>query len=180
MDFLEKALNVIDNISLWCGKAASSLVVGLVFILCLDVVLRLFNTSTEWGLETSCMMLAAVSLLGSGYCLMAGHHVKVDIFYNMWRPRTRAIVDVFTQFALFSMCVVLFIYGGEIAVNSFINGDTSIGAWQYPLWPSQALVPIGALLLVLQGLAKWVRDLVTAITGEKKLESKVDLGMNKH
>lgn len=178
MEFLARVLYVIDSISVWCGKVSIFFLLALMSITMLDVILRyVFNNPTIWGMESSCMLLVAVSLLGGGYCMLAGQHVKVDIIYQRWTPRVRAAVDLFTQFALFSMCFVLFYYGGKVALNSFIHGDTSTGAWVYPLWPSQALVPIGALVLGLQGLARWVRDLVTVVTGEKKLESRVDLGM---
>lgn len=117
-------------------------------------------------------MLFIVALAG-GYCLLHGGHVKVDIFYNRWSPRAKAIVDLITYLSIFVICVVLVKYGGKMMWQSFSIGEISTSVWEYTMWPVRMMVPIAGVLLGLQALAKWIRDMVTAITGAKKLESKV-------
>jgi TRAP-type mannitol/chloroaromatic compound transport system permease small subunit len=101
--------------------------------------------------------------------------VKVDIVYTRMSPRTKAIVDLITYLFVFLFCLVVVRYGIEVTWAHLINGYTSTSAWSPITWPFKIMVPIAGVLLGTQALAKWIRDLVTVLTGVK-LESKVVRG----
>lgn len=177
MIVLQKILHLIDSLNEWCGKVFSFLSAALMLIVIYDVFMRyLFTRPTIWGLEMSNYLLAGLTFLGAGYCLLHNGHVKVDIIYAKWPRRLQAAVDVCTYIIVFCFCYVLIKYGGEVALESLREGKLSTSIWAPPLWPSQSLVPIGAFLLGLQALAKWIRDWVVLLTGEDKLRSRVVSG----
>lgn len=177
MGVLKKVLHLIDNFNEWCGKVFSILSAVLMLVVIYDVLMRyLLTRPTIWGLEMSNYLLAGLTFLGAGYCLLHNGHVKVDIIYTKWPRRLQAAVDVGTYLIVFCLCYVLIKYGGEVALESLREGRRSTSIWAPPLWPSQMLVPAGALLLGLQALAKWLRDWVILLTGEDKLRSNVAPG----
>ena len=177
MGVLAKFVDFVDRINEWIGKVFAFLIIVTMAVVVFDVFARyFFNRPTVWGMETSTFLLCGIVFLGGGYCLLHGGHVKVDILYARLSPRAKAIIDLITYPLLLGVCFVLIRYGGEIAWDSLIHHKASTSAWAPPLWPVQMVIPIGGILIGLQGLAKWIRDWVTAITGENKLESKIVRG----
>ena len=177
MKILVEFIDIIDRINERLGKIFGFLIVAMMIVIVYDICMRYFFTKpTSWGMELSTLLQVGVVFLGGGYCLLHGGHVKVDIVYGRFSPRRKAIIDLVTYLFLLALCVVLVWYGGRTAWDSLIGHKVSTSAWAPPLWPSQILIPIGGILIGFQGLAKWIRDWVTAITGVKKLESKVVRG----
>ena len=172
----KKIFYIIDMINEWVGIATSSLITILALLVGFDIVVRTMGRPTQWGLELSCIILTFITFLGAGYCMLHGGHVKVDVLYNHWSERTKAIVDVLTYPFIIATCVVLFIYGGDVAWESLIGGRRSTSAWEPYLWISQIMVPLGAVLCGVQALVRWIRDLVTAVTGKNLLASVVVRG----
>jgi TRAP-type mannitol/chloroaromatic compound transport system permease small subunit len=85
-------------------------------------------------------------------------------------------VDLFTSTFILAFCFLLIWLGGSVAGEAIHEGRVSTSAWAPPLWPSQVLVPIGGLLVGLQALARWVRDLRTAWSDKNDLASKLVIG----
>lgn len=176
MKVLTSILHVIDLINEWIGKIFSLLIVALLFIVIEEVVSRyFFNSPHDWGLEISEFLLLMIICMGGGYTLLHGGHVKVDIIYSRLSVRVKAFLDVLTHTILLSLAFVLVVYGGRAFWQAYVSQATSFGGWQVILWPFRLFIPVAGVLLGLQALAKWTRDLVTLITG-KKMESKVFSG----
>jgi len=120
-----------------------------------------FSRPLEWGHEFVTFVFAMLVFFCGGWVLKEGGHVKVDVVYNRFSPRTRAIIDCFTSFFLFLFCFVLVKYGWEKAWYSFEFGALShINAW--PLFPFHLLVPLGGFLLGAQGLHRFFQNLAVA------------------
>lgn len=147
-------------------------------IILYDTFMRyLFNAPCIWGMDLNKILLLAMVCLAGGYCLLHGGHVKVDILYLNFSPRKRAIIDLFTYIFIIVFCGILVKYGGYVAWKAFSIGETSSeSAWEYIMWPVLLLIPIAGLLLGLQVLAKWIRDLIIVITGKNILGSSVVRG----
>jgi TRAP-type mannitol/chloroaromatic compound transport system permease small subunit len=157
---------LIDLISEWTGKLSAFLIVVLSFVIGYEVVARyIFNHSTNWANETSAMVFGAYIILGGAYTLSIGGHVNMDLIYQRFSPRKKALVDIITFlfFALF--CVVLVWKGGDRAWYALKNMEHSGTLWNPPIYPIKLVLPIGAFLLLLQGVAKFVRDAVTLVRG---------------
>ena len=164
---MEHALKVIDRMSEWVGKAAGFLVLPLVVVMGYDVVTRyVFNVATVWAYETTIFLFGALSILGIAYALKLRAHINVDVIRRRFPTRVGAIVDLFTSLLFFAFCCALLWKGIEMAWSSLkVLEISSRTSWEPPLYPIKMTIPIAAFLLLLQGLANFIRDLVTAIKG---------------
>ncbi len=165
---MEKFLQAIDRINEQTGKVVSYLILFLVGVILYEILVRyLFNSPTIWAHETSQMIYGAYVILLGGYVLQRGGHVNVDILYHRFKPRTRAIIDLFTWLLFFYFCGLLLWKGGEMAWDSFKILETEPTAFGPPVYPIKMMIPLGALLILLQGLAKFIRDFNLAISGKE-------------
>ena len=165
---LKSVLAVIDTVNDRIGRVASFLIVFVTLILVYEVVMRyVFDSPTIWVHETTQFVYGAHFLLAGAYCLLHGAHVNVDVLYMRFPLRARAIVDTITAMFFFLVVVILLWYGAEMAWDSLMMLEASHTFWAPPVYPIKMLVPIEALLILFQGLAKFVRDLLTATTGKE-------------
>lgn len=164
---LNLILSFIDNLNDWIGKILSY---GsfLMFILVLTEVIRryFFNSPTVWANELTQLIFGTYVILSGGYILRWGGHVNVDIFYSALSDRWKAALDIATFIVFFLFCGMLLYYGGELAWESLSTFEHSQSAWNPPLYPFKLCIPIAAILLLLQGIAKLIRDIVTLVKGE--------------
>jgi TRAP-type mannitol/chloroaromatic compound transport system permease small subunit len=167
MQRLTSFLHVIDSISEWSGKIISFLLLGLMGIILIEVVSRyVLNSPTVWSFEASLYLFATVTLLGGAFTLLHGGHVSVDIIYNKFSPRVRAVMNVITFFFFFIFVFVLMQKGGGLTWEAIRVMERTESAWGPVIWPARLVIPLGAFLLLLQGLAKFFRDLAVAMGKE--------------
>lgn len=158
----------VDKINEWVGKIISYLVIFMMVILSAEVVLRYgFNRPTIWAHETSQFLFGAFFILGAGYTLLYRRHVNMDMLYVRLSLRTRAIVDLVTGVLFLSFCAVLLWKGGLMAWDSVKLREVTYSVFAPPIYPLKITLVVGFFLLTLQGLAKFIRDLVTAISGRE-------------
>ena len=105
------------------------------------------------------MMYGALFFMAGAYTLARGGHVRADIFYRLWAPRTQAKLDLLLYFVFFFPGVVALVWAGtEHAEESWRYREVSIfSPTGVPLYPLKTLLPIGAALLFLQGVAEVFR-----------------------
>jgi len=148
----------------WVGRALWFGIIIITLLVLSEVVRRyFFNAPTVWGNELTQLVFAVYVVLSGGHVLRWGGHVNVDILYNRFDAKARAIVDIFTFFIFFLFCGMMLIYGGSLAWESISIWERSNSAWGPPLYPVKMTIPLGALLLLLQGTAKLIRDILTAV-----------------
>ena len=170
---MKEFLKTIDRISEKSGKGISYLVIFLTAVILYEIVARyVFKSPTIWAHEAAQMIYGAYVILLGAYALGQGRHVNVELLYLKFSPRTRAVVDLFTWLLFFFFCGLLLVKGWEMAYESFDFGETAPTPFAPPLWPIKLTIPLGAFLVLLQGLAKWIRDLNLAITGEEEKGAK--------
>lgn len=163
-----RLLRIMDHISNWSGKIASFLILAMIVIVGYEVVLRyVFDRPTLWAHESAQFVFGAMSIMGGAYVLYRGAHVKMDVVYSRCSPRKKAILDLITAPIFFCFAVVLLWTSGEIAWESLQELERSNSQWRPPIYPIKMLIPVAALLLLLQGIAKFVRDIFTGITGKE-------------
>jgi TRAP-type mannitol/chloroaromatic compound transport system permease small subunit len=165
---MKKFLKFIDRMNELIGKAISYLILVLVGVIVYEIVARyFFNSPTIWAHEISQMVYGAYVILLGGYLQQRNGHVNVDILYLRFKPRTRAIIDLFTWLLFFAFCGVILVKGGEMAWDSFLYRETDSTVFAPPIYPLKMLIPLGGLLLLLQGLVRYIGDLKVAITGKE-------------
>jgi len=140
---------------------------ALMAVMLYEVVARYFlGKPTSWSNELGAILFGFYFLIGSGYTLLKGGHVRMDILYANWSPRTRAWVNVLTFFLVGFYLVTFLVGGWETLVWGIKFKQRSMSQWAPPLWPIYLMTLIGAFLLLLQSFAMLIRDLFLAITGE--------------
>jgi TRAP-type mannitol/chloroaromatic compound transport system permease small subunit len=145
------------------GKILSLMVYGLAFLVTFEVIARyVFNMPTTWGFETQIFIFGVVAILGGGYTLLQGGHISVTILVDRLSLRTRAIINVCTYVLFFFFIGVLLWDSSYFAWDSFRHLEHSWSVWSPPLYPIKLAIPIGVTLLLLQGIACFVRELLIA------------------
>ena len=163
---MRRLLAIIDTINDQTGKVISCLIVFMIVAMTYEVVARyVFNAPTIWARESAQFLQGGFTILGGAYVLRHGAHVNMDILYGRLSPRRRAIVDLITSSLFFLFCGVLLWQGIDYAWHSFSVGETTGSTWAPPEGFIKMTIPIGAFLIILQGLAKFIRDFMTAVTG---------------
>lgn len=165
---LNAILDVIDKINDWVGKILSLGVLCMFVMVFIEVIRRyFFNSPTVWGNELTQMIFGMYVVLCGGYILMLGGHVNVDILYSRFSTKGKAVADIIT-FSLFLMfCGMMLIYGSSLAWESLSRFEHSQSAWNPPLYPVKLMIPLGAFLLLLQGIAKLIRDISILVTAKE-------------
>lgn len=165
---MARFLHFIDNANEWIGKVVSFFVLAIMVVIIYEVLMRyLFVKSQLWVPETSVFFFGTLFVLGGGYNLIHGGHVKLDVLYIRLSPRTKAILDLVTSILFFIFCGVLIWKGWLMAWDSLLVREKTPSAFAPPLYPFKMVIPIGAALLMLQGVAKFIRDLSIATTRSK-------------
>jgi len=165
MKKLENSLHCIDSISQWSGKIVSFLILVLMCVVLIEVVMRyVLNNPTKWVHEMSLYLFGGAINLGAAYTLLHKGHVTMDVVQSRLSPRGKAIMDIATFIFFFIFVAVLLWKGWHMAWKAFQFMERTESSWGPVIWPSRLVIPVGAFLLLLQGIAKFVRDILT-VTG---------------
>lgn len=165
---LTRLLNFTDWLNEWTGWVVSIWMIPMILLMTFEVFMRyIFLAPSEWTTEMVTYIYAGYCLLGGGYTLLYGDHVNINVFYNRYSIRRRALLDLLTAAIFFLYVWVLFYEGSKFALDGLIRNRHSGTDWNPPLYPVLILLPIGALLMLLQGTAKFIRDLIIATTGKE-------------
>ena len=150
----------VDILNNWVGRLTCLMLVPVIFAMIYEVVARkVFIAPTDWAYDTSRMFSGAMFMLGAGYALMRGVHIRADFLFRNWSPRTQALVDG-ALYLLFYFPAMLFFFwvSTEYTIKAWVTWERSMDtALMAPLAPARTAMPVGALLLLLQGVAEFLR-----------------------
>ncbi len=122
-----------------------------------------FNSPTNWAHEAMFLMFGMQYLIAGGFVLREGAHVRVDVVYMHFSNRGKAIVDLVTSIFFFIYVVTLMITGWTFFKDSFNVGEVSFTEWHIQYWPVKIALPLGAALLLLQGIAQLLKDIAVVV-----------------
>lgn len=160
-------LKAIDSLSELTGRIVCYLIIFVFGLVVFDVFMRYaLNAPTVWANEIATYMYGGFAALGGAYTLRYGGHVRVDALYNLLSLRRKAVIDVCTAAGFFLFIAVLVWTGGDRALSATLRFERS-GSFPFnpPIWPFLWVLPIGAALMGLQGIAVFIRNIVLAFTG---------------
>jgi TRAP-type mannitol/chloroaromatic compound transport system permease small subunit len=166
---LVHTIRVIDGFSEWSGKAVAWLILPLVLGLTYEAVARyLFDAPTLWAFDLSYMLYGAIFMLGAHYTLLKGGHIRTDILWERFSVRTKGRIDAVAYLFFFFPAMILLFYASvDEAWHSWQMGELSEQtAWRPILWPFKAVVPLTALLLLVQGVSELLKSVYAARTGQ--------------
>jgi len=158
--WMRKAIVCIDTLSLWVGRITCLLLIPMIIAMVYEVVARkLFVAPTIWAYDVSRMLSGALFMLGAGYALMRGVHIRADFIYRLWRPRNQALLDAFLYLLFFFPGMVFFFYVSfEYAYDAWAIWERSMDTtWMAPLAPARTTMPLGALFLIIQGISEFLK-----------------------
>jgi TRAP-type mannitol/chloroaromatic compound transport system permease small subunit len=156
-----------NKISEWSGEILMWFAWILTFIIMWEIIARtFFNSPTTWAHEASVMVFAALTILSGAYTLRYRGHVNMDLFYMNRTARQKAILDVISFPFFLAFCITIIWLGWEFAFRSVKALEISQSDWAPPLWPIKLAIPLGGLLLLLQGCSNLISDIYTAVTGK--------------
>jgi TRAP-type mannitol/chloroaromatic compound transport system permease small subunit len=167
---IQGMLRGIDQLSVWVAKAITLAVFAMVVTIAYDVILRyVFRAPTVWQYDTSYMLGGSVIILGSAYVHLQRRHVRVDLIYNRFPPRVRLILDVvFTLLFFFPLLTGLIIVSAADAIHAYqVKEFSEVGFWRPLMWPFKSVIPVGLVVLWLQGLANFIRDMHLLLKGKE-------------
>jgi TRAP-type mannitol/chloroaromatic compound transport system permease small subunit len=153
----------VDAVNRVVGRLAMYLVFVMMGVLLLSSGSRtFFDVSHIWTVEVAQFLLTGYYLLGGAYSMQLDAHVRMDLVYSRWSPKRRAIVDAITVFFLVFYLVVLLVGGISSTEYALTYGQKNFSAWAPPLAPIKIVMVIGIVLMLLQVIAVFFRDLATA------------------
>jgi TRAP-type mannitol/chloroaromatic compound transport system permease small subunit len=174
MRLLQTVLRIVDSIDYRFGRLIAFLTVGMMVVITTEVVLRYgFNSPTIWAQETAQFLYGTYCILGGAYVLLHNAHVNMDIIYARLSLRGRAIIDLITSPLVFLYLGLMLWQGSIFAWKSVGVLEVSTSTWAPPIWPVKLMLPLGALLFLIQGIVSFVRNLTTAITGKESVSAAV-------
>jgi TRAP-type mannitol/chloroaromatic compound transport system permease small subunit len=139
------------------------LVFAMMGILLLSSVSRtFFSVSFIWIVEMAQFILTAYYLLGGAYSMQLDSHVRMDLLYSRWSPKTKAIVDAITVWLLLFYLVFLLAGGVSSTQYALEYDQKNYSSWAPPLAPIKIIMCIGITLMLLQVIATFFKDLAAA------------------
>lgn len=159
----------IDRFSTAVGKAFAWYILILTFAESYEVFVRyVLNNPTTWSYDVSYNMYGALFFIGGAYTLARNGHVRVDILYRLLRPRVQAGIDLALYIAFFFPGVIALVYAGsQYAGESWRYHEVSVfSPSDIPIYPLKTLIPVGGVLLFIQGLAELARCVVCLRDGQ--------------
>lgn len=157
-----KLINWIDKISDWTAALGVWMIPALSLTIFYDVMMRyIFKAPTFWAYETSWMLYSANFLLGLGYALKEGSHVRVDLFLNRFSIKIKLLTEILFLSLLFVFCVISTFHGVLYAMDSWAWKEGShLTLWAPPIYPIKSLIPLAFIVLGLQCIAEFVRKML--------------------
>ena len=166
---LKTFLNGIDKISEWSGRICIWIIIPLTVVVAFEVISRrVFDVPHIWAPEVTSYIYGTHFMLVAAYTLLYRAHVSIDIIYLRFSARVRGILDIFTHMVFFfPFCIIVFYQGVIFAQTSWAQHETSASA-TLPFVPHmKTVIPITFALLLIQGLANFIRSILLAIRGKE-------------
>jgi TRAP-type mannitol/chloroaromatic compound transport system permease small subunit len=159
---VKKIVEFLDSIAEYTGRATSFIIFALLFAVMYEVIARkFFGSPTVWGFEISYMLYAAMFLLGGAHALKYHQHVAIDVITCTLSKRTQAIISIVCYLVFFVPFVLIFIWvTTTFAAQAWANLERSQNPWNQPLYHFKTLMPIGFILLFIQGISEFLKNIM--------------------
>ena len=165
--WIKTFVHSVDRINTVVGRFSMYLVFMMIGILLYEPIARnLFDQSCIWAVEMAQFTMAAYYLLGGGYSMILRGHVRMDLLYGRWSTLQKAKVDAVT--GLFLIFYLIFLFYGAYSSTEYavLYGQKNRSAWAPYMAPIKIIMSIGVLLMLLQAIATFFKD-IAKIKGEK-------------
>ena len=166
---IKTLLKFLDGFSEWSGRIFVWLVIPLAILVVFEVISRrFFGAPHIWSTEVIDFIYGPHFMLAAAYTLLYKAHVRIDVIYEKFSPRTRGILDIITYMVFFfPFCIIVLYQGVIFASTSWAIGETSDSAALRIVPLVKTVIPVSIGLLLIQGIATYIRAIMQAIRGEE-------------
>lgn len=163
-----KFVNAVNRSMLWfLGSVLMIMALSLFY----SVIMRYFlDKPVTWSFDLAGWFSGIAAFLGGGYALLRKEHVRVDLVYVKFPDRMKSLVDILTSVFFFIVVIVLVWKGGEQVINNYQKGVIANTGLNVYVWIKWLMVPIGGILIGLQGIVNLINDFYMLIKGKKLYE----------
>ena len=170
---MDRFIFLVDSFTAWVGKAFAWCILLLAVGVAYEVFVRYaLRDPTSWAFDLSYLMYGTLFMMGGAYTLARDSHVRGDVIYRLWKPKTQARVELVVYiFFFFPGILALVFAGADYALESWSynygRGEVSINSPAgVPISQFKTVLPVAGALLFLQGMAQVCRCIVCLKTGE--------------
>jgi TRAP-type mannitol/chloroaromatic compound transport system permease small subunit len=157
----------IDQVVATLGELVAYWSVLAVFAYFFEVVGRyVFNSPTNWVHESTFLMFGMQYMIAGAYAYRGESHVRVDLIYSHLSPRGKAICDIIGSVFFFIFIGTMTWTGWTFASQAMASNEVSFSEWGIQYWPVKLMIPIGALLMMMVGIARLIKDFHTLATAK--------------
>ena len=150
----------IDRMNAKAGEYVAYWAIVAVFAYYYEVLARfVFNSPTNWVHESMFLMFGMQYMISGAYAYREDQHVRVDVFYSKFSTRGKAMADIVSSVFFFIFTITMLWTGWRFAADAVANHESSFTEWGIQYWPVKLTLPLGAALIVLQGVSKLIKDI---------------------
>jgi len=156
---MQNLLLLVDRVSTALGQFFAWLIVALTLMITWEVFSRYaLNNPHDWALDAQVMMYGILFMMAGAYTLAKNGHVRGDVLYGFFRPRTQASLDLLLYLVFFMPGIVALTWAGwNFAGESLAIRESTFSATPLPLYPFKFAIPIAGGMLLLQGIVEIIR-----------------------
>ena len=164
---MQNFLLAVDRLSTWIGKAFAWSIVGLTLLISWEVFSRyVLNKPQAWMLDAQIMLYGTLFMTAGAYTLAARGHVRGDVLYGFFRPRTQAAIDLVLYIVFFLPGIIALTWAGwHYAQESLAIREQTFNADPLPVYPFKFVIPLSGAILLLQGIVEIIRCVICLQTG---------------
>ena len=167
--WMAKSIVRIDKFSKWTGNIVCWITIPLIFGMVYEVFARkLFLAPTIWAYDISRFLYGALFMLGAGYALSKGVHIRADFLYRNFKIKTQGFID-FTLYILFYFpgLTVFFYMTTGFLQESIMRGERGMDTtWMPYMWPIKTCLWFGIIFLLVQGVSELFKSYYAATKGK--------------
>jgi TRAP-type mannitol/chloroaromatic compound transport system permease small subunit len=167
--WMARTIVAIDIFSLWVGRVVSWLTIPLMFSMVYEVFVRYaFTAPTDWAYDISRMLYGALFVLGAGYALSKGVHIRSDFLYRNWTVKNQGRVDTAAYLIFYFPSMFVFLWvATKWAWAAVEQGERGMDtAWMPLLGPVKSCLPFGIAFLIIQGVSELLKSVHAARAGK--------------
>ena len=166
--WMTRAITWIDLSSLWVGRTVCWLTIPLILAMVYEVLARkFFLAPTMWAYDVSRMLYGALFMLGAGYALSKGVHIRADFIYRNWSAKTQGLVDATLYIVFYFPGLIIFLLmSTDFAYLAWFRGERGMDtAWMPHMGPIKTVLPVGIIFLLIQGVSELLKSVYAVQKG---------------